>query len=66
MNEILNEAVQITPEKRKEVENNINKLISSYSNRNHIEIERKFLCDNIDINCIINNIKNYGYKKYYS
>lgn len=52
----------ISEEKRKEVENNINKLISSYSNRNHIEIERKFLCDNIDINCIINNIKNYGLK----
>ncbi|WP_370772813.1 HD domain-containing protein [Clostridium sp.] len=50
----------IQDEKRKEVENNINKLISLYSNRNHVEIERKFLCDDIDIKSIIEKIKSYG------
>ncbi len=46
--------------KKEIVKMNIDKLINIYNNRNHIEIERKFLLKNIDIDKICDFIRYYG------
>lgn len=53
--------LELIEEKEKEkVKMYINKLIDIYSNRNHIEIERKYLIKNITLDEIIGLITDYG------
>ncbi|MBN1058122.1 CYTH domain-containing protein [Clostridium botulinum] len=56
--ELLLELIEI--DKKEIVRMNVNKLINIYKNRNHIEIERKFLLKNIGIDKISDLIKDYG------
>lgn len=56
--ELLLELIEIN--KREIARMNVNKLIDIYKNRSHIEIERKFLLKNIDIDKISDLIKNFG------
>lgn len=50
----------IEEDKKEIVKINIEKLINIYNNRNHIEIERKFLFEDIDISEIESLIKSYN------
>jgi HD superfamily phosphohydrolases len=56
--ELLLELIEI--DKKEIVRMNVDKLINMDNNRNHIEIERKFLLKNIDIDKIFDLIKSYG------